>query len=436
MELHVVTAAHIVGTVLSIPGRMDIARQPRSRGVKLAPAFVVVAILAIAVGSLFRSQAAASPAIERSSVWTSRVERGDLVLDVPVQGTLVPEHMQWLSAVSAARVARIVVRPGAIVEPDTVVVELENADLELARLEAEHQAANAEAALIQLDVNTAVAGKQQEATLAGLRADLEDANRHASAADRLAPQGLMSDLDHNDAMNKARGLSARLETETSRGSVIASGRERQLAAQRAEIVRLQAIARFRREQIAALHVRAGIRGVVQEIPLENGQWVAIGTLLAKVAEPDHLKAEVKVAEANARELHRGLGVRFESAAGAFRGLIDRVDPTVIGGSVKLTVTIVGALPAGARADQTVTGFAEIDTLHDILFINRPAGARDGDTVPLFRLEPDGVHARRANVLLGRGSARQIEVQSGLLAGDTVIVSDTSTWETTDRVHLK
>jgi multidrug efflux pump subunit AcrA (membrane-fusion protein) len=177
--------------------------------------------------------------------------------------------------------------------------------------------------------------------------------------------------------------------------------------------------------------------VVQDVPLENGQWVAIGTLLAKVAEPDHLKAEVKVAEGNARELHRGLAVRFEAGTGPFRGHIERVDPTVIAGSVKIEVTLGDALPPGARADQTVTGFVEIDTLHDVLFINRPAGARDGDALPIFRLEPDGAYARRTTVALGRGSGRQVEVTQGLAAGETVIVSDTSTWDaSTSRIRLK
>jgi multidrug efflux pump subunit AcrA (membrane-fusion protein) len=415
---------------------VDVARKPRTRGAKLAPVLVGGVGLIAVVASLFRSQAAAAPVVERASVWTSKVERGDLVRDVPVQGTLVPEHVQWLSAVSAARVAHIAVRPGAVVDADTVVVELENADLELARLEAEHQAANAEAALIQLDVSTSVAEKQQESALSALRSELRDAQRHASAAEQLAPQGLMSELDHNDALNRAHGLEERVATETSRAAVIESGRGRQLAAQRAEIARLREIAQFRRRQIAALQVRAGVHGVVQEIPLENGQWVAIGTLLAKVAEPDHLKAEVKVAEGNARELHRGLPVRFEAPSGPFRGHVDRVDPTVIGGSVKLTVTLDDALPPGARADQTVTGFVEIDTLREVLFVSRPAGARDGETVPLFRLEPDGATARRTRVALGRGSGRQVEVQHGLAAGDTVVVSDTSTWETTDRIRLR
>lgn len=415
---------------------MDIARPRRSRLARVAPAAVAGLVIAIASASLFRSQAAAAPAVDRANVWTSRVERGDLVREVPVQGTLVPEHVQWLSAVSAARVAHIAVRPGAVVDPDTVVVELQNADLELARLEAEHQAASAEVALIQLDVSTNVAAKQQDATLAGLRADLRDAQRHADAADQLAAESLMSDLDHKDALNRARGLEERLANETARATVIAQGREKQLEAQRAEISRLQDIARFRRSQIGALEVRAGIHGVVQEVPLENGQWVAIGTLLAKVAEPDRLKAEVKVAEANARDLHRGLAVRFESPSGPFRGRVERVDPTVVGGSVKLTVALDDPSPAGARADQTVTGFVEIETLHDVLFVARPAGARDGDEVSLFRLEPDGVHARRTPVALGRGSARTVEILRGLTPGDTVITSDTSTWEAGDRVRLK
>ena len=364
------------------------------------------------------------------------VERGDLVREVPVQGTLVPEHVQWLSAISAARVARIAVRPGAVVEPDTVVVQLENADLELARLEAEHQASSAEAALITLDVSTTATARQEETTLAGLRADLRDATRHAEAAERLAPEGLMSDLDHQDALGKARGIAERLATETARAGDLASGRTRELAAQRSEIARLQDIAAFRRKQLAALEVTADIHGVVQEIPLENGQWVAIGTLLAKVAEPEHLVADVKVAEGSARELRRGLSVRFDAATGPFRGRVDRVDPTVVAGSVKLRVTLDGALPAGARADQSVTGFVEIDTLGDVLFVRRPAGARDGEELPLYRLEPGGAAARRTLVSLGRGSARDVEVARGLSAGDTVIVSDTSTWQATDRVAIQ
>lgn len=418
---------------------MDVARAPRSRAGRIAPRIVAgmaIGALLVAAGTLARTQAAAAPFVDRATLWTSRVARGDLVREVPAQGSLVPEHVEWLSAQTAARVAHIAVRPGAVVEPDTVVVQLENADLELARLEAEHQAANAEATLIQLDVTGTVAEKQQDAALTGLRADLREAERHARAAERLAPEGLMSDIDHDDATNKARGLAERVAKETARADAITAGRGREIAAQRAEIARLKEIARFRAHQIEALQVRAGIHGVVQEIPLENGQWVAIGTLLAKVAEPDRLKAEVKVAEGNARDLHRGLAVRFDSPGGVIRGRVDRVDPAVTGGSVKLSVALDDSLPAGARADQSVTGFVVVETLHDVLFLDRPAGARDGETVPLFRLDADGARARRTTVALGRGSGRQVEIEHGLAAGDVVVVSDTSTWETTEQIRLR
>jgi multidrug efflux pump subunit AcrA (membrane-fusion protein) len=175
---------------------------------------------------------------------------------------------------------------------------------------------------------------------------------------------------------------------------------------------------------------------VQDIPLENGQWVAIGTVLAKVAEPSRLKAEVRVAEGNARDLHKGLSVRFEAAAGEFRGHIERVDPAVVAGNVRLEVTLDDAIPKGARADQSVNGFVEIEKLDNVLYVARPAGAQDGATVGLFRVEPDGVHASRVTARLGRGSAREIEITGGLAEGNEVVVSDTSTWEASTRIKLK
>jgi RND family efflux transporter MFP subunit len=388
-----------------------------------------------AAGILWRSSAAAAATVERSTLWTETVRRGALIRQVPAQGTLVPEHVQWLSAVSAARVARIVVRPGAQVEPETVVLVLENAELELAALEAERQAAAAESALIALDVRTGVDQKVQESSLAALRAELRDARRHADAADQLAPEGLMSELDHRDAQNKAAGIAERLHAEDARQEALVTGRERQLAGQRAELARLRQIAEFRRRQLAALEVRAGIHGVVEDVPLENGQWVAIGTVLAKISEPEHLKADVRVAEGDARDLHKGLSVRFSVPAGGLRGTVERVNPTVVGGSVRVEVTLEGPLPAGARADQTVSGYVEIEKLEDVVFVARPAGAQEGATASVFRLEADGVHADRVPVRLGRGSAREIEILGGLVAGDEIVVSDTSSWQP-GRVRLK
>jgi len=416
---------------------VDIARKAPRRLPRTVLVAVVGAVLLLGcIGTFWRSSAAAATTVDRSTVWIERVRRGELVRQVPIQGTFVPEHVQWLSAASAARVARIFLRPGARVEPDSVVLVLENAELELAALEAERQAAAAESALVTLDVRTGSDQKLEESTLAGLRADLRDARRHADAADRLAPEGLMSDLDHRDAQNKVAGLLDREQSEEAREQVLVTGRERQLAGQRAELARLREIAAFRRRQIAALQVRAGIQGVVEDVPLENGQWVAIGTVMAKVAEPDRLKADMRVAEGDARDLHKGLGVRFDAPAGGLRGYVERVDPTVIAGSVRVEVTLDGPLPAGARADQTVSGTVEIEKLYDVVCVARPAGAQEGATLGVFRLEPDHVHADRVTARLGRGSAREIEVVVGLAPGDEIVVSDTSTWETTGRVRLK
>ncbi len=399
-------------------------------------AAVGAVVVAGLIGTALRSATAATPSVERSAVWTERVRRGDLMRQVPVQGTLVPEHVQWLSAVSAARVARIAVRPGAAVEADTVVLVLENAELELAALEAERQAATAQSALIQLDVRTHAEQKLQEASLVGLRSDLRAAEGRATAADRLAPEGLMNELDHRDALNKVKGLADRADAEEGRATVLTAGRGRQISAQRAEIQRLQDIAKFRRRQLAALEVRAGIHGIVQDIPLENGQWVAIGTVLAKIAEPDRLKAEVRVAEGSARDVHRGLPVRFEAPSGNYRGHIERVDPAVVGGNVRVEVTLDASLPVGARADQAVSGFVEIEKLNNVLFVARPAGVQDETTTALFRLDANHVDASRVTARLGRGSAREVEIAAGLAEGDEIVVSDISAWETSERIRLK
>jgi len=416
---------------------VDIVRKtPARRGKALVG--VAAALIGVSgfVATVWRSSAAAAPGIERASVWTERVRRGDLVIEVPVQGALVPEHVQWLSAVAAARVARIAVRPGAVVAADTVVVVLENAELELAALESERAAASAEAALIQLDVKTLADEKTQESTLVELQAELRDAERKASAADRLAPEGLVSDLDRRGAHGKVEGLSGRAEAETGRQRVLATGRQRLLAAQRAEVDRLRDIAKLRRRQLAALEVRAGIAGIVQDIPLEQGQWVAAGTLLAKVAEPDRLKADVRVAQASARDVRKGLGVRFEAPSGSFRGRIERVDPAVVAGSVRLEVALEPPLPPGARVDEAVTGQVEIDKLPGVLYVARPSGAQDAALAQVFRLEPGRAQASRVPVRLGRGSTREVEILGGLEEGDEIVVSDTSSWDAGDRVRLK
>lgn len=376
------------------------------------------------------------PAVERASVWTAIVRRGTLTREVPLQGTLVPESVQWLSAGSAARVARIAVRPGARVEPDTVVVVLENAELELASLEAERQAASVAAAMIELDVRASAERSRQEATIAGLTAEGDDASLRARSAVELASAGVMSELDQRSAESKAKGLSDRLAAEHIRRSELDQGKRRQLAAQRDELLRLQKIAQFRRGQLEALQVRAGIAGVIQEIPLESGMWVTAGSVLARVARPDALKARGKVAEGNAQELRSGLVVRFALPTGALRGRVESVDPVVSRGSVEIEVKLDDALPAGARVDQAVTGYVELERLDDVVFVQRPAGVRDAAIGTVFRLDADRRLARRRSARFGRGSVAFVELLDGLSPGDEIIVSDVSGWEASERVALE
>jgi multidrug resistance efflux pump len=348
---------------------------------------------------------------------------------------LVAKHVQWLSAGSAARVSKIAVRPGAKVEPDTVVMVLENPELELAALEAEQQATSAESTLIQLEVKTSTQTKEKDSALTSLRMDLQEAAHRAESAVKLAKEGLMGDLDLRTAENKAKGLNEQLQQEEGVRRLLETGRRRQLAAQQVEVERLRRIAAFRREQLAALEVRAGFSGVVQEILVENGKWVTVGMDLAKLAEPNQLKAEVKVAEGSARDSQPGLRVSFEAPSGKLAGRVERIDPSVVEGSVRVEVELDDPSPAGARASQTVTGYIEIDRLQNVVFVARPAGVRDGSSAAVFRKERDSAIASRVAVRFGRGSAREIEVLAGLAPGDEVIVSDTSPWEGKDRLKL-
>ena len=276
---------------------------------------------------------------------------------------------------------------------------------------------------------------QQAASLATMRADLRDADRHADNANRLAPQGLLSENERTDAAQKVIGIEDRLGSELTRHRLLSSGRSRQLNAQRSEIASIKEIAAFRQKQLAALEVRAGVHGVVQDIPLENGQWVAIGTLLAKIAEPGKLKAELKVAESYAKDLTLGLPVAFEGPGPVCRGTITRIDPAVVAGTVKVQVHL-DAMPPNARVDERVSGFVEVERLPDVLHVARPAGALDGSAASLFRVDADGTHASRTDVRLGRSSLREIEVVSGLREGDELVVSDVSSWDGAARVRLK
>jgi multidrug efflux pump subunit AcrA (membrane-fusion protein) len=417
---------------------MDVVRStPRSRWRVVAVSLVAVAIFGLAfLGTLAGAWGAAAPRVARASIWTEPVRRGAFVREVPVHGTLVSERVRWLSAANQARVARIAVRPGAQVDCDTVVIVLENAELELARLEAERQASSAAAALVALDARSAAEQKEQEANLVVLEADREDAERRAGAAQELAAAGLMSELERGSQQTKAAGLVERIAAEKARKGVLDTGRRTLLAAHREELGRLRDIAAFRRSQLASLEVRAGVRGLVQEIPLENGMWVPTGQVLAKIAETSTLRARAKVAEGHAGVVLVGLSVRFEGTTGRLRGRVERVHPAASGGSVELDIALDDPLPAGVRPDQAVTGYVEIDRSENAVVVARPVNVHDGAKASVFRLDADGRHATRTTVRFGAGSLREITVVGGLSPGDQIVISDTEEWKALDRVRLE
>lgn len=413
---------------------MDVVR-PRSRWRKPALVFGLVALVAAATTLAFRSgPTAGEVVVPRASVHAEAVARKDFVFQVPVTGALVPDRVEWLSAPNAARVAKIVARPGTAVAADSVVVVLENPELELLALEAEQRAASAESLRVQLEARTETELRSQSAALVSLRADLGDANRHAVASTRLASEGLLGALDLRDAASKHEGLSARVAAEESKLGAIERGRKKQLEAQTSEVQHLREIAAFRKRQLASLEVRAKIDGVVQEVALESGQWVATGALLAKIAGPEKLRAEVRVAEASAKDVQKGARVRFENPVGLV-GTVERVDPAVVAGAVKLVVSLTD-VPKSARADQAVSGSVEVATVPGALVVSRPVGAHENGPSPVFVLSADGATATRVVPRMGRASPREIQVESGLREGDRVVVSDTTSYEAATVLRIR
>jgi HlyD family secretion protein len=411
---------------------------PRTRKPSRRPWIIgvlsVVVILGITVG-LSRLRAAA-PTVERGSVWMDTVKRGPMLRQVKGAGTLVPEYIRWLTADTAGRVERIHVRPGAPVQPDTVLLELSNPDVQLQSLEAERQLASAEAQLISLRSELETQHLTQEATLASLETEAANAGRQAQATVALLDRAYVPTLEAQLTSEKAGELKVRLELERRRLSVLQASTRDQLAAQQGQIERLKAVARFRRTQVESMQVKAGEAGVLTELPLELGQWVTPGTVLAKVVKPERLKAELRIAETQARDIQVGQKAQVDTRNGVVEGTVARVAPSASQGTVRVEVTLPDALPKGSRPDLTVEGTVELERLGEVLSVGRPAGAQPHSTVALFRLMPGSDEAVRVPVQLGRGSVNAVEVVQGLTEGDQVVLSDMTAWDAVDRVRVR
>jgi len=394
----------------------------------------VVALVAVTLG--LSQLRAAAPTVERGSVWMDIVKRGPMLRQVKGAGTLVPEYIRWLTADTAGRVERIHVRPGAPVQPDTLLMELSNPDVQLQALEAERQLASAEAQLIALRTDMETQRISQEAAIATLETDAASAGRLAQATVALLDRSFVPTLEAQQTREKAGELSVRLELERKRLAVLQGSTREQLAAQQGQIERLKAVARFRRTQVESMQVKAGEAGVLTELPLELGQWVTPGTVLAKVVKPERLKAELRIAETQARDIQVGQRAQVDTRNGVVEGTVSRIAPAASQGTVRVEVTLPDELPKGARPDLTVEGTVELERLGDVLFVGRPAGAQPNSTVSLFRLQPGSDEALRIPVQLGRGSVNSIEVVQGLTEGDQVVLSDMTAWDAVDRVRVR
>ncbi|WP_426748899.1 HlyD family efflux transporter periplasmic adaptor subunit [Myxococcus faecalis] len=378
----------------------------------------------------------AAPSVDRASVWLDTVKRGPMVRQVKGAGTLVPEYIRWLTADTAGRVERIHVRPGAEVKADTLLMELSNPDVQLQMLEAERQLASAEAEYIQMRMTLETQRLAQEATVETLTAESSDAARRASANTALAQKDLIPALEARQQGEKAGELTRRLELERKKLTVVAASMKDQLAAHAGQVERLKAVARFRRTQVDSMKVVAGEDGVLQELPLELGQWVTPGVLLAKVVKPERLKAELRIAETQARDIVQGQKALVDTRNGVVEGTVARVAPAASQGTVRVEVSLPAQLPRGARPDLTVEGTVELERLANVLSVGRPAGAQPNGTMSLFRLMPGSDEAVRVPVQLGRGSVNAVEVLQGLAEGDQVVLSDMAAWDAVERVRLR
>jgi len=394
-----------------------------------------IAVLALATAALARVGPAA-PTVESATLWTDTVRRGDMARQVRGPGTLVAEDIRWISAVTQGRVESKLVQPGTAVTPGTVLLTLSNPDVERQALEAQRQLTAAQAELTTLRNNLQNQLLTQQGTVAQVQAQYNQARRQAESAEGLASQNMVSAQELAKARDDAADLQTRLAVERQRLEFQRSSMRQQLAAQESQVSMLRRLAEFNQGQIASMQVRSPSAGVLQELPVELGQWVNSGATLAKVVQPGRLKAVLRISETQARDLTVGQKASVDTHNGVVPGHVARIDPAAQNGTVTVDVALDAPLPRGARPDLSVDGTIEIDRLANVLHVGRPSYGQAEGSLAMFVVQPGGGEARRATVRLGRGSASTVEVLSGLNPGDVVILSDMSPYEGNDRVRLR
>jgi multidrug efflux pump subunit AcrA (membrane-fusion protein) len=415
---------------------VDIQRAPANKGRKrlIYGGVALVAVVAMTLG--LRSLKPAAPEVDRASVWIDSVQKGPLVIEVRGPGTLVPERIRYISAVTAGRVERRLAEPGQAVKAETVLLELSNPDVQLEALESERQLTVAQADRVNLKANLETQRLNQEGVVAAAKAAYLDAKRNAESSEGLAAKELISASDAARARERVEELSTRYQVEEQRLSVMVGAADSQLTLQREQVGRLRDVTNFQRFRVRSMEVRAGADGILQELPLEVGQWAQSGATLARIVEPGKLKAVLRIPETQAKDVAIGQPATIDTRNGLAKGQVRRIDPAVQNGTVTVDVSLDGELPRGARPDLSVDGTIQVERLDNVLHVGRPAYGQANSAVGLFKLVGDGTEAVRVNVRLGRTSVNTVEILGGLQPGEKVIISDMSRWDSYERVRVE
>ena len=417
---------------------MDIARPSNAKKKRIKQAiYAGVGLLAVVLVSVGLSRLKpAAPTVERAVVWPDAVKRGPMVRQVRGLGTLTPEDIRWIPATTQGRVERIILRPGTQVKSGDIILELSNPQLEQQLQDAQLKLGAAEAGLANIQVQLDNDLLSQRAVSANIEADFNKAKMQEQINLALAADKLVSDLVLKQSQVDAQSLGVRNQISKDQLASKAASMKAQMDVQRSLVDQARAVLMLTRQQQQELKVRAGLDGMLQLVPVEVGQQVAPGTNLARVANPSRLKAEIKIAETQAKDIQLGQKAEVDTRNGIVEGRVARIDPSVQNGTRTVDVTLTGPLPKGAVPDLSVDGTIELERLNDVLFMGRPAFGQDQSTVGLFKIDADGINAERIQVKLGRSSVNTIEILSGLKVGDQVILSDMSAYDAYERIRLK
>jgi HlyD family secretion protein len=417
---------------------MDIARPSNAKKKRIKQAiYAGVGLLAVVLVSVGLSRLKpAAPTVERAVVWPAKVERGPMVRQVRGLGTLTPEDIRWIPATTQGRVEKIILRPGTQVKSGDVILELTNPQLEQQLQDAQLKLGAAEAGLANIRVQLNNDLLAQRASSASIESDYNKAKMQAQMNEALAKDQLVSNLVLEQSRVDATSLGVRNQISKDQLDSKAASMKAQMDVQQSLVDQARNFLRLTQQQRDELKVRAGLDGMLQVVPVEVGQQVAPGTNLARVANPSRLKAEIKIAETQAKDIQLGQKAEVDTRNGIVQGRVARIDPSVQNGTRTVDVTLTGDLPKGAVPDLSVDGTIELERLNDVLFMGRPAFGQDQSEVGLFKIDADGINAERVKVKLGRSSVNTIEVLAGLKVGDQVILSDMSAYDAYDRIRLK